>query len=1086
VRALFFYAAAARPGDAQAILHQTDKTLRPFNRFLRQAIHTAKQRQFRYQLPWERVGGLQEIDLRPVDRRVFVPRRRPAWVIANWPQHLEPDPAQGMMVVNRSLTVNVVEYLHVARGLRFRSDEALYDDDQVWWCGRQCAIVPEPTPPAPSVVEDGTGARLRLLRSPQPDEDGWVLLVEGWSGDGDLVVDGERVTPQALPAQEGVRRLRDGEGRSFELTGGTLKVEDLPADGLLTGDNGVRFTWKAKRTARRAGAWVQLLPAENEDSEDFLDPRAAFCEGEVQEVWTQTRHSKKTAFTVRKVDPERYQLQLDQLPPRGTSLFLPVNIHTLQLQRRALRQLTEAPLPHHQGLLRLCENPKRVQWPRFCDMLPDHWTTLIDHTRSGTGEQQEFVAKALGSPDIIIMEGPPGSGKTTAICELIQQLAARGKRVLLCSSTHAAIDNVLEKLLEASAPVDAVRIGRVERVDEKLQEMQIDHKVEKLVQTWRTAPHLRVLGDDDLKDMAERTVVTAANLTCGTTMGIVRHPVFRERDAGRRHSEQPITTMPHWDVLIIDEASKTLIQEFLVPGLMAKRWVVVGDVQQLPPFTDRADIVANLRSLVDEHEHDLFAADHQRACLLRFWMVRQARRVAGARWLVVEPPGVLDWLGEELRKRQDVPQPIARVVARTATPQGPFHEVSVEQVQAGDPAALLLTVCDWVLVADDLLAGITDHLPADLLHHRDLTRHKHKLPESHPLLFRHAWSLAQLGRLPASYTEHRRDSVTTFAQAEASQQRWLIEHDLATEIAWRLTRHHELRRAHNQRDRERLLHDLRQLQPVATDISEPIAEIQDIGLPSILEVLQEGIGADRTTRRSALTEGMPRGQRDAFHARFVSLSYQHRMHPDISDFSRELIYGGNALKDANTIGARDQEINWSFVPFRGRRVWIDVHGREHERVNADEIAVMKGIVRAFLSWAEKIGAPQRNSPKRWEVACLCFYQKQEKAISDELRQVSGDDRRNRFTVGNVELVCATVDRFQGREADLVLLSMRNTRRVGFLDSPNRLNVAVTRARQQLVVIGKASTFARCGITELEELVKRSPREDAQRWSKRRR
>ncbi|MFY0538900.1 AAA domain-containing protein [Nannocystis pusilla] len=100
--------------------------------------------------------------------------------------------------------------------------------------------------------------------------------------------------------------------------------------------------------------------------------------------------------------------------------------------------------------------------------------------------------------------------------------------------------------------------------------------------------------------MAERTIIMAANLTCGTTMGIVNHPLFRGRDEDLKTSERPITTMPHWDVLIVDEASKTLIQEFMVPALMARRWIIVGDVRQLPPFTDRADIVANLRDLVDE------------------------------------------------------------------------------------------------------------------------------------------------------------------------------------------------------------------------------------------------------------------------------------------------------------------------------------------------------------------------------------------------------------------------------------------------------------------------------------------------------
>ena len=47
----------------------------------------------------------------------------------------------------------------------------------------------------------------------------------------------------------------------------------------------------------------------------------------------------------------------------------------------------------------------------------------------------------------ILFIGPPGSGKTTAICELVLQLAKQGKRALLCASTHVAVDNVLERIL---------------------------------------------------------------------------------------------------------------------------------------------------------------------------------------------------------------------------------------------------------------------------------------------------------------------------------------------------------------------------------------------------------------------------------------------------------------------------------------------------------------------------------------------------------------------------------------------------------------------------------------------------------------
>lgn len=80
----------------------------------------------------------------------------------------------------------------------------------------------------------------------------------------------------------------------------------------------------------------------------------------------------------------------------------------------------------------------------------------------------------------------------------------------------------------------------------------------------------------------------------------------------------------------------------------------------------------------------------------------------------------------------------------------------------------------------------------------------------------------------------------------------------------------------------------------------------------------------------------------------------------------------------------------------------------------------------------------------------------------------------RFALPNAAIVGGTVDRFQGREADMVLLSLRNTRRTGHLDSPNRLNVAITRARFMLVIIGHRSYFTRCPSEELAALAAQSP------------
>jgi superfamily I DNA and/or RNA helicase len=203
------------------------------------------------------------------------------------------------------------------------------------------------------------------------------------------------------------------------------------------------------------------------------------------------------------------------------------------------------------------------------------------------------------------------------------------------------------------------------------------------------------------------------------------------------------------------------------------------------------------------------------------------------------------------------------------------------------------------------------------------------------------------------------------------------------------------------------------------------------------------------------------------------------MHPEIAALPRDIIYKGQALMDANTISDRDKVIKWDFASdvFPSRRCWVDVEGSiDKDRVNRDEIKLTELVLKRFLSWAEQRGRPARPAPEYWEVACLAFYNKQADAMARSVARAVGtpDQRGRRFRAGDVEVVVGTVDRFQGREADLVLLSMRNTKQIGFLDSPNRLNVAMTRARQQLVVFGDRDYFlSRRDHAQLHALAERS-------------
>lgn len=60
--------------------------------------------------------------------------------------------------------------------------------------------------------------------------------------------------------------------------------------------------------------------------------------------------------------------------------------------------------------------------------------------------QKTAVARALASESLFLLQGPPGTGKTQVIAEITAQLCRRGKKVLISSETHKAIDNVFERL----------------------------------------------------------------------------------------------------------------------------------------------------------------------------------------------------------------------------------------------------------------------------------------------------------------------------------------------------------------------------------------------------------------------------------------------------------------------------------------------------------------------------------------------------------------------------------------------------------------------------------------------------------------
>ena len=71
------------------------------------------------------------------------------------------------------------------------------------------------------------------------------------------------------------------------------------------------------------------------------------------------------------------------------------------------------------------------------------WTWYLESLNE---KQKEAVRKAVSSNSIFLLQGPPGTGKTQVIAETVAQMVKKGKKVLISSETHKAIDNVFERL----------------------------------------------------------------------------------------------------------------------------------------------------------------------------------------------------------------------------------------------------------------------------------------------------------------------------------------------------------------------------------------------------------------------------------------------------------------------------------------------------------------------------------------------------------------------------------------------------------------------------------------------------------------
>ncbi|PCI34071.1 MAG: hypothetical protein COB53_11995 [Elusimicrobia bacterium] len=193
--------------------------------------------------------------------------------------------------------------------------------------------------------------------------------------------------------------------------------------------------------------------------------------------------------------------------------------------------------------------------------------------------QRSAVVRALAAEDVALIHGPPGTGKTTTLVELIVQSVRRKQSVLATAPSNVAVNNLVEKLAEAGVRV--VRVGNPARVGAELLEYTLDAQIEaseegKLLVAVREQLAELEPGTSEYRQKLTRIrawekklktrILDKADVVLGTQGGI--STILR----GRK-----------FDVAVLDEASQAVEPLSWIPIQLARKVVLAGDPMQLPP-----------------------------------------------------------------------------------------------------------------------------------------------------------------------------------------------------------------------------------------------------------------------------------------------------------------------------------------------------------------------------------------------------------------------------------------------------------------------------------------------------------------------
>ncbi|MBU0898948.1 MAG: AAA family ATPase [Nanoarchaeota archaeon] len=669
--------------------------------------------------------------------------------------------------------------------------------------------------------------------------------------------------------------------------------------------------------------------------------------------------------------------------------------------------------------------------------------------------QKEAVTKSIEADDFHLVIGPPGTGKTSIIEELIKQFSRRNQKILITAWSNSAVDNVIKRLVKKEAK-KVVRIGPINKIDPKVRKYSIFEKM-KRHKDWKEVETYHKIIDNLFKSLSEvkdRMNLVQENISQTMDKVKIRNEEFNNLiDEEQKYKKMISTSINNEnlsDISPINNKMVILSQESETFSSLSKNILQMNELQTKIPEIEYIQSLKNLtrnmkfsilrkkvssflfhvnnkelEKLKQEYEKNKTyldeISDHQKKC-------NNLRKICEKDFSAIYP----DEDGHPDEDALNLEFKIYKILENQYLPILKKQETSNSKRQIAEInqevyRIYLESLRRQIDLVDTEIKGLNTELYIKINHGEDLHRQHTNLLSSIDLYKK------KVNKLIKAIISEIINNADLIAATAISSYHYFLDDikfdvmimDEASQVASFMSL-----LPLSKCNKFILVGDNKQLQPI---------EEEDISKEMNLSIFNR------------FFEMYPNAS--------TLLTTQYRMHKSIAQIASEIFYEGK-LRTSKNIAESTLNLNVGKHQFLNPApvLFIDTSKGEYYE---DGIGSGCSNIKEANYVAYTVSLFIKNGIKTKNIGVVTPYVKQKVLIKKFLKDIE---------IKDVEV--NTVHGFQGREKDIMIMSFARSKKYSFpqyklrfIEIENLINVAITRAKKKLILIGNSKTLRQSKLLE---------------------